>query len=41
MTYWRRLLWSKHFDHPDSVHNPPTKEELENIDKEEEINQFN
>jgi hypothetical protein len=25
---WRRRLWSKHFDHPDPVHNRPSKEEL-------------
>jgi hypothetical protein len=40
-TYWRRLLWTNYFDHPDPVHNPPSKEELEKIGKEEEINQFN
>ena len=34
-TYWRRLLWSKHFDHSDPVHNPPTKEELASLDIED------
>jgi hypothetical protein len=24
---WRRSLWSKHFDHPDPIHNPPGKDE--------------
>jgi len=35
-TYWRRLLWSNHFDHPDPVHNPPSKEELVSLDKADE-----
>ncbi len=26
---WRRRLWSKHFDHPDLVHNAPTEKELQ------------
>jgi tetratricopeptide (TPR) repeat protein len=26
--YWRKKLWAKEFDHPDPVHNPPSKEEL-------------
>ena len=34
--YWRRKLWSVYFDHPDPVHNPPSKEEMGNIDKNEE-----
>lgn len=25
---WRRKLYSKSFDHPDPIHNPPTEEEL-------------
>ena len=25
---WRRRLWAKHYDHPDPVHNRPSKEEL-------------
>lgn len=25
---WRQRLWAEHFDHPDPVHNRPTKEEL-------------
>ncbi|NOZ23163.1 MAG: conjugal transfer protein TraF [Planctomycetes bacterium] len=25
---WRKTLWSQPFDHPDPVHNPPTKQEL-------------
>ena len=25
---WRKRLWSKAFNHPDPVHNAPTKEEL-------------
>ena len=24
----RRRLWAKHFEHPDPVHNRPSKEEL-------------
>ena len=27
--YWRGELWSAPFDHPDPVHNPPSKEETE------------
>lgn len=26
---WREELWSSHFDHPDPVHNPPSREELD------------
>lgn len=26
--FWRKQLWSSHFDHRDPVHNPPTAEEL-------------
>jgi tetratricopeptide (TPR) repeat protein len=26
---WCRELWSRRFDHPDSVHNPPSREETE------------
>jgi hypothetical protein len=26
---WRRALWSRPFEHPDPVHNPPGKEELD------------
>jgi len=26
--YWCRELWSTSFDHPDSVHSPPSPEEL-------------
>ena len=25
---WRKKLWSRHFDHPDPVHNPPSKQEI-------------
>jgi len=25
---WRKKLWAEKFDHPDPVHNPPSKEEL-------------
>jgi hypothetical protein len=32
---WRKKLWSEHFDHSDPVHNPPTKEELEALDRQE------
>jgi len=31
---WRKQLWSQHFDHPDPVHNPPSKEELASLDNE-------
>jgi tetratricopeptide (TPR) repeat protein len=24
----RKKLWSRHFDHPDPVHNPPSKQEI-------------
>jgi len=23
--YWRGVLWSEHFNHPDPIHNPPSK----------------
>lgn len=26
--YWLARLWARPFDHPDSVHNPPTKGEI-------------
>lgn len=39
--FWRKKLWSSHFEHPDPVHNPPSQEELENLNKEEEITQTN
>lgn len=26
--FWRKKLWSRHFDHPDPVHNPPSKQEI-------------
>jgi hypothetical protein len=26
--YWRAKLWSKPFDHPDPIHNPPTLDEF-------------
>ncbi|MHB1556355.1 MAG: hypothetical protein ACYC61_02625 [Isosphaeraceae bacterium] len=28
---WRRELWSRPFDHPDPVHNPPTAAEIEAV----------
>ena len=31
--HWRKKLYARHFEHPDLVHNPPSKEELENIEK--------
>jgi hypothetical protein len=30
--YWCNLLWAEIFDHPDPVHNPPTKDELSDPD---------
>ncbi len=27
--HWRREMWSRSFDHPDPVHNPPSAEEIE------------
>ena len=30
--YWRRLLWSTPFSHPDPVHNPPNLEELAGLE---------
>ena len=27
-TEWCERLWSKHFDHPDPVHNPPSPDEI-------------
>ena len=35
--FWRKQLWSIQFAHPDPVHNPPSKEELESLHKEKEI----
>ena len=32
--YWRKQLWSKDFKHPDAVHNPPTKKELDALDED-------
>jgi tetratricopeptide (TPR) repeat protein len=32
--YWCKRLWSEPFDHPDPVHNPPTKEEMADKDPE-------
>jgi hypothetical protein len=29
--YWCRELWSRPFDHPDPVHNPPPREEMETL----------
>lgn len=29
--YWREKLYSEAFDHPDPVHNPPSKQELQNV----------
>lgn len=29
--YWKKRLWSIHYDHPDLYHNPPSKEEFENL----------
>jgi hypothetical protein len=28
---WCRRLWSKPFDHPDPVHNPPSRQEIESL----------
>jgi hypothetical protein len=28
---WRRALWAEHFDNPDPIHNPPSREELEDV----------
>ena len=36
-SFWRKKLWSESFDHPDLVHNPPSKEELENLVKLERL----
>ena len=30
--YWRRTLWLKYFEHPDPVHNHPSRKELEILD---------
>jgi hypothetical protein len=30
---WYRRLWSSPFEHPDPVHNPPSREELEFLDR--------
>jgi hypothetical protein len=32
--YWRKKLWSHHFDHPDPVHNRANPEELEQLNQE-------
>ena len=32
--FWRKKLWSKTFNHPDPVHNRPSKEELALLDKD-------
>ena len=29
--YWCERLWARPFEHPDPVHNPPTKEELKSL----------
>jgi hypothetical protein len=34
---WCRALWSKPFDHPDPVHNPPSSEEMEALTRQPEI----
>ncbi|MBN2580536.1 MAG: hypothetical protein JXB10_16245 [Pirellulales bacterium] len=34
--HWRRKLWSKHFDHSDTVHNPPSPHELMDSTKEDQ-----
>jgi hypothetical protein len=31
---WRRQLWAGRFNHPDPVHNPPSDEELEQLNRE-------
>jgi hypothetical protein len=28
-SYWRKRLWQEHFEHPDPVHNFPSKQEME------------
>jgi hypothetical protein len=33
--HWRCILWSKHFGHPDPVHNPPSPEECADPAKED------
>ena len=30
---WRKTLWSEPFDHSDPVHNPPTREEMEALER--------
>ncbi len=34
--HWKRWMWSEVYKHPDVVHNPPTKTELEEIKKDKE-----
>lgn len=31
--YWCKTLWSQHYNHDDPIHNPPSKEELDYINK--------
>jgi hypothetical protein len=30
---WRNELWSKRFDHPDPIHNPPAPEEIARLEQ--------
>jgi hypothetical protein len=30
---WCKTLWSEPFDHPDPVHNPPTREEMQALER--------
>jgi hypothetical protein len=30
---WRKSLWSEPLDHPDPVHNPPSSQELEALER--------
>ena len=32
--YWREKLWLTGFDHPDPVHNPPSAEELQQLENQ-------
>ena len=32
-SYWRSKLWLNKFDHPDPVHNPPSRDELEQLER--------
>ena len=34
---WRKRLWSKRFEHPDPIHNPPTTEELQLLEYERQF----